>query len=41
MQNYEEQDELDALLGEVALSQPQNVEPRYELSTETTNEELQ
>ena len=41
MQNYEEQDELDALLGEVALSQPQNTEPRYELSTETTTEEMQ
>ena len=41
MQNYEEQDELDALLGEVALSQPQNVEPKYELSTETTTEEIQ
>ena len=40
MQNYEEQDELDALLGEVALSQPQNVEPKYELSTETTTEEI-
>ena len=41
MQNYEEQDELDALLGEVALSQPQPTEPKYELSTETTTEELQ
>ena len=41
MQNYKEQDELDALLGEVALSQPQNVEPKYELSTETTTEEIQ
>ena len=41
MQDYEEQDELDALLGEVALSQPQNVEPKYELSTETTTEEIQ
>ena len=41
MQNYEEQDELDALLGEVALSQPQHVEPKYELSTETTTEEIQ
>lgn len=41
MQNYEEQDELDALLGEVALSQPQSVEPKYELSTETTTEEIQ
>ena len=41
MQNYEEQDELDALLGEVALSQPQPTEPRYELSTEFNNEDLQ
>ena len=41
MQNYEEQEELDALLGDVASSQPQPVEPRYELSTETTTEELQ
>ena len=41
MQNYNEQEELDALLGEVALSQPQSVEPKYELSTETTTEEIQ
>lgn len=41
MQDYEEQDELDALLGEVAVSQPQPQPQRYELSTEFNNEELQ
>ena len=41
MQNYEEQDELDALLGEVALSQPQPTQQKYELSTEFNNEDLQ
>ena len=41
MQNYEEQDELDALLGEVALSQPQPTQQKYELSTEFNNDELQ
>lgn len=40
MQNYNEQEELDALLGEIEVA-PQNTQPKYELSTEFHKEELQ
>ena len=40
MQNYNEQEELDALLGEIEVA-PQNTQPKYEVSTEFHKEELQ
>lgn len=40
MQNYNEQEELDALLGEIEVT-PQNTQPKYEVSTEFHKEELQ
>lgn len=40
MQNYNEQEELDALLGEIEVA-PQNTQPKYEISTEFHKEELQ
>lgn len=40
MQNYNEQEELDALLGEIEAT-PQNTQPKYEVSTEFHKEELQ
>lgn len=40
MQNYEEQEELDALLGEIE-TVPQHTQPKYEISTEFHKEELQ
>lgn len=40
MQNYNEQEELDALLGEIEVA-PQNTQPKYEVSTEFHKDELQ
>lgn len=40
MQNHNEQEELDALLGEIEVA-PQNTQPKYEVSTEFHKEELQ
>ena len=40
MQNYNEQEELDALLGEIEVA-PENTQPKYEVSTEFHKEELQ
>ena len=40
MQNHNEQEELDALLGEIEVA-PQNTQPKYEISTEFHKEELQ
>ena len=40
MQNYNEQEELDALLGEIEVA-PKNTQPKYEISTEFHKEELQ
>ena len=40
MQNYNEQEELNALLGEIEVA-PQNTQPKYEVSTEFHKEELQ
>lgn len=40
MQNQNEQEELDALLGEIEIA-PQNTQPKYEISTEFHKEELQ
>ena len=40
MQNHNEQEELDALLGEIEVA-PQNIQPKYEVSTEFHKEELQ
>lgn len=40
MQNYNEQEELDALLGEIEVA-PQNTQPKYEVYTEFHKDELQ